>query len=175
MHASICYTPGWGFFSFSSPPDPEPLEAIPRDRLYHLTLLSPEAYPWIEFAQRSSEDQARIERTVEFQMHLFQPGTGFGKGGACTPSTPVAIAGLRGEWCEDRFDRVDDAGGKEFKPDGAFHSIKILLPLRQIPEAQDPLLDLTGSKMLAVIVIPSSRYDSEVDSFWQIARTVRPY
>ena len=97
---------------------------------------------------------------------------------------PVTVSGIDGTWCEDTFDILPGPEVK-FSPEGATHTLVVLVPLEQPPDLDLLAPDLppelresqpkSGWQLYIKVTGLTARFPVEKGLQWQIVQSVRVY
>jgi hypothetical protein len=161
LHYSLCTPPGWGFSDFMSP---RPMDAIPGRELEDLHLLSPGAFPWQH--GRLPFDAIRTAGISDVELDLLSADPP--AGAECVPSEPMAVAGRTFLTCEQHYDTNGLPADS-----GELRALKVIVPLQRTPADGDPMVQ--NPRLLVIARVRSSASSQEVDTLWQIVRSIRAY
>lgn len=163
MHVGFCVPNGWGFTDFTTP---HPMQAVPREQLTNLHLLSARAFPWTPGTRPF--DAIRARGIIDVEMTLLE--TGMVATTECEPSLPRPHATLRLLTCEQRYDTLGLPA-----PAGDLRAIKILVPLATTPDPVHDAPGLAGARLLVIARTSEATTTQEVEQLWQLVDSIAAF
>ncbi len=164
VHYTLCLPPEWGFTDYDNA---LPLRTISRDRLGQLAALSKDGFPWTEARGETMYQDLASSKFVVLSLSAITSETALDR--YCNPGKTADWSNVHATWCEDRLS-TDPYKGPDKQ--GPIRRLVVVLKLQTPWNTGNPS-DVPHDKLIITVKTGASRYEQQLDLYWQAVRTLK--